>query len=820
MRVLTQQPQGKSYVDRSNKLGRGITFLWSGADRANDSANNIFVGSGVNAQLITTATSDRGKVLYTGSVGSITWRLYDIAPTNYANYSGPIRNASVWSQGIVFKYRNAATSSEMFLVTNGGIWNHQIYVDSNGFVQVRNPSWTTGVFLTSDNPLTLGSWVSVVVVWQSGNTRFYVNGVLQTQTNTQAIYTGGLERVHFSPVGIDILTAFAANTGWTGEDALSWHNNPWQLFKTQTSIREKLSQQFHFTDLLPTYPGLSNIRIPNRDSRGMFVPKVPNVSLAGGTFNQLKQPLKYWYPLPGGGVYVSSIEHITRKSVFGGSSSYAEPQQTPYGIGLRDVGTYEFDNEGRTVSSPGGAFASKQTLVGLFYLYNVDKRLANNKAPSLLGVTSYADGAPLTLGRDGPGAYWKNTAGECAIVVGVYNWAGMIGKEITNIPNGLHCLVLVYETNQPIGIYLNGRKIPSSETFSSVNQTTYRTFAPNYYWAGLSQSRENIGTVLFNGLIYKALNDTEAINLSKDPYSYFFKDAYTNKHNLLRSFTFDVPQAINKSSYVQTANMPRKFVPVNRAHPLTRDIKFATGATWRDRDAVDSRVVYTDGNNLSNSTKIGRYGPTFLPSSLYLYSSVSSVSLPSYSSHTLMIVGNVEQENYPYSPADPSTNERLNLFGIDWGDNNSFQFRIDYRGLPNVGILNNSGVPRYLKGSREVFPLRKLGVAICVVEAGIGTTLYINGKISGFTTQAESSRGGLVRRTGYAVNAAFGQYFNFNSQQYFSAGWSRALSPAEVQQISEDPWQIFQQPSKFKNRYSEAVETVLDISRKFLLFFG
>jgi len=778
MRVLTQQPQGKSYVDRNNRLGRDITFLWSGADSANDSANNIFVGGGVNAQLITTASSDRGKVLFTSSTGAITWRLYDIASTNYLNYSGPIRNAAVWSQGIVFKYRNAATSSEMFQITNGGAWNHLIYVDSNGFVQVRNPSWTAGVFLTSDNSLTLGSWVSVVVVWQSGNTRFYVNGVLQTQTNTQAIYTAGLDRVHFSPVGIDILTAFAANTGWTSEDALSWHNNPWQLFKTQTSIREKLSQQFHFTDLLPTYPGLSNIRIPNRDSRGMFVPKIPNKSLAGGTNALSRNPIKYWYTLPNGNVYVSSIDHSNKKGVYEGVS---QAHQTPYGVGLDETNNYEFNTDGKTISGT-TEYSSNQTLVGLFYLHNVGKLLTNNRRPSLLGVRSYRDGAPYTAGLDGIGAYWKNDAGERAILVGTDSGKNITPFEIPNIPNGLHCLVLVYKDGLPVKVYLNGKKVSESTTVNNVYPQAYSTrFLPSLYWAGISKSREDVGTILFNGAIQnKAFEEYEAIQLSKDPYSYFFKDAYTNKHNLLRSLTFDVPQAITRSSYVQTANMPRKFVPVNRARPLTRGIKFASGPAWGDRDAADPRIRYSE---IPGYRQMTRFGEAFLPGAVGFSQSASDTIVGGGSSHTLMFIGCIELDEYPNGSATYP-----DYLGVDWGDNNSFQFRVDANGRLRVGIQNNAGQPRYLTGSHEVFPLRKLGVAISVVEAGVGTTLYINGKYAGFSTfAAGTNTTGQPRRVGYAIPNT-----NLYGKQYLACGWVRALSFAEVQQISENPWQIFE----------------------------
>ena len=497
MRVLTQQPQGKTTVDHTTKLGKDITFLWSGADRANDSAGNIFVGAGVNAQIITTSTSDRGRTLTTDSTGSISWRLYDIQPTSYVNYLGPFRSSSgSWSQGIVFKYRNASTSTEMFMVTNNGSWNHSIYVDASGFVKVRNPSWTAGVFITSDSALTLGDWVSVVVVWQSGNTRFYVNGVLQAETNTQNIYIAGLERVHFTPVGTDILTAFTARVGWTSADVLSWHNNPWQLFKAQTSTYEKLTSKL----------------------------------------------------------------------------------------------------------------------------------------------------------------------------------------------------------------------------------------------------------------------------------------------------VFDVPQAITRSSYVQTANMPRKPVPVNSAHPLARGIKFASGPVWGDRDAVDPRIKYSE---IPGYRQMTRFGEAFLPGKTAFSQSVSNIAIGGSFSHTTMVVGCIEQDTYP-----DNTTTYGDRLGVDWDDNNSFQLRIDVNGRLKVGIQNNAGQPRYLTGSLELFPLRKLGVAISVVEAGVGTTLYINGKYAGFSTNAPGTTGGgVIRRVGYAIPNE-----NSYGKQYLACGWHRALSPTEVQQISENPWQIFQQQARIQDK--------------------
>lgn len=490
MRVLTQQPQGKTFVNRTTKIGKDITFLWSGANPGDDSTDNLFIGAGVNAQAITTKISDRGQVLAATSTGALSWRLYD-PDTNYTASTGLLRKGTnAWTQGVIFKYRSASevsTTTEFpFNITNSGSWNHRIFVNATGFVQVRNPSWTAGVFLTSNVALTEGDWVSVVVVWESGNTRFYVNGVLQTQTSNLSIYTAGLERAFFCPVGIDLLTAFVADTGWTGEDALSWHNNPWQLFRTQTSIYDKL---------------------------------------------------------------------ITR-------------------------------------------------------------------------------------------------------------------------------------------------------------------------------------------------------------------------------IVFDVPQAITRSSYVQTANMPRKFVPVNRAHPLTRGIKFASGPAWGTRDATDPRIRYSE---ITNYRQMTRFGEAFLPGAVGFSESASNIAVGGSSSHTTMLIGCIELDQYPSSAS-------VDYLGVDWDDNNSFQLRVSTAGCVRVGVQNNAGVPRYLTGSHEVFPLRKLGVAISVVEAGVGTTLYINGKYAGFSTFAPGTTGqGVPRRVGYAIPNP-----NLYGKQYLACGWHRALSSAEVQQISENPWQIFE----------------------------
>lgn len=796
MRVIAQQPQGPVRVNWANPLTRGL--------------RQGLVVTGVGVQSV---IDPRRNITITGSGNSIAYSIYGVGlnGSNNSAISAKLTN-----------YPDPTNISAATYLIFGYTKNRFVYSNTDGPVLLSHGSnrigkttfsngssltytLTTNNFeypgATVPNIVTNYSAFSAAMCFQQGGTQnFYANGKLVATDSTTATTASLRYDNLFFPFemgsynGLDSQIGLFWNRVLSDSEIALLHQNPWQLFRTQTSISEKLLQQYHFTELIPTYPGLSNIRVPNRDERGMFVPKTPNVSLAGGTFNPAKQTLNYWYPLPGGGVYASSVDYVNHRGTFGGA---ALPQQTPYGIGLGESGTYQYDTGGRSISSPGGANFNKQTFVGLFHLYNVDKILTNGNQPALIGVRSYSNnaGAAIVPGRDGPGAFWKNDAGQRAIVISTSSAVDNIGMEITNIPNGLHCLVLVYEGLQPIRVYLNGKKIDSTGTFSNNYIEAYSYFIPNYYWSGLGKNRQDIGTVLFNGVIYKALNENDAIQLSKDPYSYFFKDAYTNKQKLLRSLTFDVPQAKDKSSYIQIANMPRKFVPVNMAHPLARNIKYASGPAWGDRDAVNTHLTYTNSGSDTGYwaaaptrwwyERFGRFGKTWKMYNVY---GESSINVPafSWSAYTLLTIVNLEADNYPLWPEM----QGKPISHISTG-NTSFEIALTRFGNIALYWNANSRQRPYYVANAEVVPLRKLAVIVATVNS-TGSYIYINGKLAGSTTEFYSSD--------YGTNTSYSRYRgsadnwtnNTAIETYFTAAWDRALSSAEAQQISENPWQIFE----------------------------
>jgi hypothetical protein len=233
--TTNSQPQKSGTVNRNSKLGREITFLWSGANPSYDYAQNLSVGAGANHQSVLRRATEFGTGLTVTSGGAIEWLLYDVASSNYTTGPGILRqNTNAWTQGVIFQRRSLSANTTVMNVTNGGSWNHRIGTDANGFVVVKNAE-ATSVQLTSDQVYPNNSWIKVVLVHKAGGTRFYVNGVLQTQVATGLIATTGLDRVMFGfGVPVIVLTAFVSNREWTQTDVTSWTENPWQLFQPES----------------------------------------------------------------------------------------------------------------------------------------------------------------------------------------------------------------------------------------------------------------------------------------------------------------------------------------------------------------------------------------------------------------------------------------------------------------------------------------------------------------------------------------------------------------------------------------------------------
>lgn len=225
----------------------------------------------------------------------------------------------------------------------------------------------------------------------------------------------------------------------------------------------------------------------------------------------------------------------------------------------------------------------------------------------------------------------------------------------------------------------------------------------------------------------------------------------------------------------KVAAQPQVPARLDRANTIARGLLFATTPNHGQFDAADARINYIPqvyGTNYVFEPSVGGVG--FRPISFS--DTFSNTSLAGAVNHTLMVFVSVDANVYPIN--DVAFNS--------WGDNNSFGLGLNANGTVYVRAI---GAGAYLTTAGFV-PLRKVVAVISVVDSG-GTTIYIDGKVAATsaTGYANNAAGGTaVRPYGFTASSS-GVYKP--ARTYLSAGWGRSLSPAEVLQISQNPWQIF-----------------------------
>lgn len=226
-----QQPQGRTFVNTANRLGKDISFLWNAADRANDSTNEFILNASTNGQDITTEATTRGVAMKAVAQGAYFARLNTRNTTNYtAGTLTTIRAPGTnFTFGVAFRIKTIPTASTAVMdINNPGSWYHEIGLDS-GTSKVYSQV-ITNTKLLADNTFSAGDWAYVVAVVKSGDFHMYVNGVKQAQTTAGTDPSNSLTEVAFNPSNVSILTAFASRAVWTQGDVDAWTANPWQLF--------------------------------------------------------------------------------------------------------------------------------------------------------------------------------------------------------------------------------------------------------------------------------------------------------------------------------------------------------------------------------------------------------------------------------------------------------------------------------------------------------------------------------------------------------------------------------------------------------------
>ena len=306
---------------------------------------------------------------------------------------------------------------------------------------------------------------------------------------------------------------------------------------------------------------LSNIWVPRRDGRGLFVPKRPHTALPNGDLTSVNQQWANWiYPVPTRGIYWSGVDQIGVNGLYGGT---ADRTPTPYGLGINTPDSWEWGGSG--VSA--GAFStSRQTHFSVFYLYDATKLVTTGRYPSL-GPNRSRDTAPSAI--DEPGLIWSNQSGEQSIIATTFNVSfGGTNASATGVGNGLHCAVASYTVGGNLELYLDGVSVATGTTGTYIGGITVR---PNFFWGGLGPANQNVGVILLAGVIYtQAFTAAEVQAFTANPFGYFFVDAPKRKPYVSGiTFTYSRPSA--DSTPLQWSRQPSTGTHFSAIDEVTSD---------------------------------------------------------------------------------------------------------------------------------------------------------------------------------------------------------------------------------------------------------
>lgn len=539
---------------------------------------------------------------------------------------------------------------------------------------------------------------------------------------------------------------------------------------------------------------LSGIWTPNRDSRGLFIERfsrAPGYKDSFGANNYNRRT--YHYATPDGQIYWSAVDNIARLGEYGNLSKAAP---TPYGTAIDVPQGWEWPvgTRGGT-STPGGYSTSTITYVSLFYLHNSSKYhdpAAASKYAALFGESR-------TVANDGVGAYWSNANGEQAIKFGTSTFGNEVLQNITinGVGNGLHCLVIV----QCVDARTNGHKVFFDGQL--VGQGTYTqgylgawNIRPYYFWGSISKSGLDIGSILFQGSIEKFYaSDEQAVAISLNPYSYFFRDApKTTAKRRLFSGVLSLPDPPTEFTSTKAGRVPSRIltqqpqgaVQIDWSNPLARGITFAQIGN-QTQDVVFNGLPTLIG---SNNSRIDQYGRGFnlAGSNAFAYPNQSKyfpttqVSVLSITRPATGQAANTSGNIFGRATTANSQAWGLQFFvsgfttnGFTWNVRNSGGF--SYSCTASLGDNYQYTRPFVVSGSAGTNQSGKLyvdGILKGTQVTPLNDTLYAPGSA-----------------VGLAIGSADGSTASYNGSTFLNVVWNRTLTDSEHLQLGQNPWQLF-----------------------------
>lgn len=527
---------------------------------------------------------------------------------------------------------------------------------------------------------------------------------------------------------------------------------------------------------------LSNIWVPRRDSRGLFVPKRPHTSLSGGNMSTTAQWANWIYPVPTRGIYASAVDEIGVLGNYGGT---ADRTPTPYGLGINTPDGWEWGRSG--VLTPGGFNQTRQTLFSVFYLYDATKLTTTNRYINL-GVGRSREVASVAS-IDETGLFWSNQAGEQAIYATTATVSfGGTNASVTGVGNGLHCIVATYTVNGNLELYLDGSLVSTGVT------GTYAvawTNLPNFFFGGLGPANQNVGTILLAGTVYGQIFDASAVRaFTADPFGYFFVDAPSVSRT---SFYYAPLPATLAYIYPRKTltQQPQGVTEVDRTNKLGRDISFLWNASELNIDSAKNLSFEASFSDLPEDRVLrgsdrGRTLTTENTSLTHVYQAFSRYSSSNpirnngsdwtfgliFKTHTL----DFESPYTMYISSDQSPNNYHTIRYIT----DSTTPSLDKKVILDYQITGGGGTTQTLYSDNTYNGDTWLSVVVVMKQGDVH--FYING-VRQSQNSTTSFNSGILNDVTFDVAGKGKILTGFTSRSVWSQN--------DVNSWTENPWQLF-----------------------------
>ena len=786
--TLTQQPQVFSQVNRVNYLGKDLSFLWTGSNINRDSVGELPdpVGS-VNYGSIFVKSTERGLTLSTTpTTGNISLQLRNQQSVAYTSNPRTIRTpGSNFTIGTVFKVKDTVSSViPVFDVTNSGSWYHAINFSSGARVSIDfAASGGVATNLLSDNTYAIGEWLSVVVVFKSGDTHFYVNGVKQTQVSTATLATTGLERIILTPTKTDILTCFTSRAVWDENMVQSWTKNPWQVFR---------SQQPHFVVApeIDEPKKLWGAVRKNSVSVNAFERKAPQINRQSSLTRDLAvlglggRPNVYQMTFINGYTNQINIAQEGNAAAWGNNELVLDSK---YGYGFKVVDGVSWGSSGSVgLTLPTAVEAANDSGRGITMMYI---GTVNNAQPT--GATN-----EYTLISYGPSVDTSNTRLQILnnrsnvknkLATWVYaksSPAVFATSSTVDFPIGKPvCIIVTHNKTQGQKLYLDGKLVAQQNTTTNVDIFQYSNSANTINIRAGSQG-SNDGTYIA-AVWNRALTDTEIQSVYENPHQ-----LYQQPHQTWYTAGVLDTRPIENIGFRNNRtsnNQPRTQVQINWASPFSKDLQAAF---------VPSNITNSIGYREVISGVVDSYSAIYRPTKLGVGPAGLAWQSDRYTAHGIKFdltgkpTGATPLTVFClYEQLDTVTSGNIIRAGSSGTYGAGFAKNGDGTIIARLDSNNTGGPTSPVLNTNQVY-------AICTIHnrATGYRELFVDGQSVGSATG-----GGIINLSGLSY---FGSEYGGNNSTnrairiYCAMVWTRQLTSEEILAISRNPWQLLQQEHK------------------------